>query len=153
MRSNDLYSSIALCLTGLAFLCGGLRLGFGSLSTPGPGFMPIIVGAALSSLSIILVALTLIAGPSQERVTFWQEKTSWRKVLSGLLSLILYLLFLNPMGYLITTSLFLIYLLRFVGKRRWSSSVLVGLLACVASYFVFKVVLEVRLPAGMIPID
>ena len=152
MRKNDLYSSIALCLTGLAFIYGGLRLGFGSLSTPGPGFMPILVGGALSSLSIVLVALTLIAGPSQERTSFWQEKTSWRKVLFVLLSLIFYLLFLNPIGYIITTSLFLIYLLKFIGKKGWRSSVLVGLVASAVSYFVFKVVLEVRLPAGMINI-
>ncbi len=152
MRKNDLYSSIALCLTGLAFIYGGLHLGFGSLSTPGPGFMPIIVGGALFLLSIVLLAQTLIAGSLQEKLSFWQEKTSWRKVSFVLLSLIFFLVFLNYLGYIITTSLFLIYLLKFIGKRGWSSSILVGIVASVASYFVFKAGLEVRLPVGIINI-
>jgi putative tricarboxylic transport membrane protein len=149
VRKNDIYSSIALCLTGLAFVCGGLHLGFGSLSTPGAGFMPIIVGGALFSLSVALLASTMIAGSLQERVSFWQEKTSWRKVVPALLSLVCYLLFLDYLGYITTTSLFLIYLLKFIGKRRWASSILVGIVASIASYFVFKAGLEVRLPAGI----
>ena len=150
MRNNDLYSSIALCLAGLAFIYGGLRLGFGTLSTPGAGFLPIIVGGALFSLSVALLASTLIAGLFQERVSFWQEKTSWKKVSFALLSLIFFLVSLNYLGYIITTSLFLIYLLKFIGKRGWSSSIPVGIIASVISYFVFKVLLEVRLPVGII---
>ena len=150
MQKNDLYSSVALCLTGLAFMVGGLRLGFGSLHTPGPGFMPMIVGGALSSLSFVLIVLTLMGGPLRGRLTFWQENGNWRKIFFAFLSLIFFLVFVNYLGYLITTSLFLIYLLRFIGKRAWGSSVLVGVIASVASYFVFKVVLEVRLPIGIV---
>jgi len=114
--------------------------------------MPIIVGGTLFLLSIVLLASTLIAGSLQERASFWQEKTSWRKVSFALLSLIFFLVFVNYLGYIITTSLFLIYLLKFIGKRGWSSSIFVGIAASVVSYFVFKVLLEVRLPMGIIKI-
>lgn len=151
MRNRELYSSGVWFLVGLGFLFGGLRLGYGSLSTPGPGFLPSLIGGILSLLSILLFIVNVLAKNMLEgQVSFWKEKSSWRKVLFSFLSLIFYLIFLNYLGYIITTFLFSLYLFKFIGKRGWWVSILVAILASSVSWVIFSVGMEVPLPKGMI---
>jgi len=151
LRNRELYGSGVWFLVGLGFLFGGLRLGYGSLSTPGPGFLPSLIGGILSLLSILLFIVNVLAKNRLEgQVSFWKEKSSWRKVLFSFLSLIFYLIFLNYLGYIITTFLFSLYLFKFIGKRGWWVSILVAILASSVSWVIFSVGMEVPLPKGMI---
>lgn len=153
MRNSDSWSSLVWLLVGLGFIAGGLRMGIGPLNAPGPGFFPALIGGVFSLLSMALFITTFLAKgqPSEER-SFWKEKKSWRKVLLSLLSLVFYLISLDYLGYRITTFLFILFLLKFVGKRRWGSSILIALLVSWASYAVFKTGLGVSLPKGLIKI-
>ncbi|OGP89705.1 MAG: hypothetical protein A2156_00660 [Deltaproteobacteria bacterium RBG_16_48_10] len=153
-KSNyNLWSSLVWCLGGLGFFVGGLRLGVGSLSTPGPGFLPSVFGGILSILSIVLFVLTIqVKSKPQGQVKFWKEEKSWKKVLYSLLSLIFYLIFLNYLGYITTTFLFCFYLFKFIGGKGWWVSLLVAILASLVSYIVFDIGMEVPLPKGIIKI-
>jgi putative tricarboxylic transport membrane protein len=126
-------------------------MGIGPLNAPGPGFFPALIGGVFSLLSMALFITTFLAKdqPSEVR-SFWKEKKSWRRVLLSLLSLVFYLISLNYLGYRITTFLFILFLLKFVGKRRWGSSILIALLVSWGSYVVFKTGLGVSLPKGPI---
>lgn len=154
MRNSDFFSSVVWFLIGLGFLFGGLRLGYGSLNTPGPGFLPSMIGGVLSLLSLLLFIVTLLAPKNRLEIeaSFWKEKTSWKKVLFSFLSLIFYLIFLNYLGYIITTFLFSLYLFKFIGRRGWWSSLLVAILASLVSWVIFRVGMEVPLPEGIIKI-
>lgn len=126
----------------------------GPLNTPGPGFFPLVIGGVLSLLSIILLVRTLWADTGPEgKLTFWKEKRSWGKVLFSLLGLIFYLIFLNYLGYLLTTFLFIVYLLKFIGKKGWRTSILIAILIAASSYVLFQIGLGVSLPKGMIKIS
>ncbi len=125
----------------------------GPINTPGPGFFPLVIGGVLSLLSIILLVRTLWAETGLEgKINFWKEKRSWEKVLSSLLGLIFYLILLNYLGYLLTTFLFIIYLLKFIGKKGWLASTLMAILIAASSYILFQTGLGVSLPKGMIKI-
>jgi putative tricarboxylic transport membrane protein len=151
VKNKELFSSVVWFLVGLGFLFGGLRLGYGRLSTPGPGFLPFMIGCVLSLLSILLFIVNVLPKDRLEsQVRFWKEKESWKKVLFSFLSLIFYLIFLNYLGYIITTFLFSLYLFKFIGKRRWWLSILIAVLASSVSWVIFRVGMEVPLPKGMI---
>jgi putative tricarboxylic transport membrane protein len=140
-------------LIGLGFSWGGVKLGIGPVNNPGPGFFPLVIGGVLSLLSITLFIRTLWADIGREsKITFWKEKRSWEKVLFSLLALIFYLIFLNYLGYLLTTFLFIIYLLKFIGKKGWLTSVLMAILIAASSYALFQMGLGVSLPKGLIKI-
>jgi len=128
-------------------------MGIGPLNGPGPGFFPTIIGGIFSLLSIALFVTTL---PTKDRLRerggFWKEKSSWRKVLPSLLSLVFYLVSLDYLGYRITTFLFILFLLKFVGQRKWGSSILIAILVSGGSYAIFKTGLGVSLPKGWIKI-
>jgi putative tricarboxylic transport membrane protein len=98
----------------------------------------------------LFISTFLAKDEPSERRSFWKEKKSWRKVLLSLLSLVFYLISLNYLGYRITTFLFILFLLKFVGKRRWGPSILIAMLVSWGSYVVFKTGLGVSLPKGLI---
>ena len=146
VRNNHLFESILWFSVGLWFLWGGLKLGVGDLHNPDAGFFPIIIGGVLSLLSVAFFIATLLGKGSVEQVSFWKEKKSWKRVLAALLSLIFYNIFLDYLGYMTTTFLFFIYLLKFIGKKRWATSIVVAILASFLSYLLFHVVMGVPLP-------
>ncbi len=153
MRNNDFYSSLVWLLVGLGFLGGGLKMGVGPMNTPGPGFFPVVIGATFSLLSLVLF-LTALSRKIQpaEIGRFWKSRHSWKKVIPSLLSLVFYLMALNYLGYLVTTMLFIFYLLKYVGKSKWVFSISIALLLTVASYAVFRIALRVPLPRGVLQI-
>lgn len=128
-------------------------MGIGPLNAPGPGFFPVLIGGVFSLLSMALFMSTFLVKdqPSEVR-SFWKEKKSWRKVSISLLSLVFYLISLNYLGYLITTFLFILFLLKFVGQRKWGPSILIAILVSWGSYAIFKTGLGVALPKGLIQI-
>lgn len=77
-----------------------------------------------------------------------RARSGWESVLSVLLAAILFLLVLEPFGYVLASWLLLAGLMRYLGVR-WSVVLLVALLVSLASYQVFGVWLRVPLPRGM----
>jgi putative tricarboxylic transport membrane protein len=150
-RKKDFLSSIFWGGVGLAFGLGGIRLGLGSLHTPGPGFIPAIMGGVLLLLSVVLLLTVFLSRTGeQEKFTFWKEQGSWRTILYSFLALLGYIIFLDPLGYLLATFFFLLYLLKFIsGKKLWLA-LGVALLTSAMSYLLFAVGLGVSLPHGMI---
>ena len=129
---------------------GGLKMGLGPLNAPGPGFFPAVIGGILSSLSAALLVTASRSKASPARGSFWKQKGSWVKILPSLLSLLFYLAFLDFLGYLLTTSLFIFFLLKFVGKKGWGASILIAVIVAAGSYAMFRMGLGVLLPRGFI---
>ncbi len=85
-----------------------------------------------------------------EKQRFWKEKSSWVKISLALLSLIFYMIFLDFLGYIATTIIFVFFLLKFVGKKGWGISIVMAVLVSLGSYALFKMALGVSLPRGLI---
>jgi len=150
VKSTDSVSSLFCLGLGLVFIGGGLKMGLGPLNAPGPGFFPAVIGGVLSSLSAALfVAASRKKNPS-EKGRFWKQEGSWAKILPSLLSLVFYLAFLDILGYLLTTSLFILFLLKFVGRKGWGASILMALIVSASSYALFRMGLGVLLPRGFL---
>ena len=150
VRNNDFVSSLFCLCLGLVFMGGGVKMGLGPLNAPGPGFFPAVLGGVLSSLSTVLFVTAARRKGLSEKGRFWKQEGSWRKILPSLLSLFFYLAFLDFLGYLLTTGLFILFLLKFVGKKGWGASILMAVIASAGSYALFRMGLGVLLPRGLI---
>ena len=150
MRKYNLYSSIFLFLIGWGSILGGVKYQFGSLYSPGPGFLPVILGGILSLLSIGLFFTAFFSHilPS-EKIAFQKPDKNWRNILSSIFALISYTVLLNYLGYALSTFIFLFYLFRFIGKKKWWISILIAALASVITYIGFAVALGIPLPKCM----
>ena len=151
MRKNDQVTSILFFFIGLGFIVGGTQMGLGPLNAPGAGFFPAAIGGIFSILSLaLLITASLGNNHGEEKERFWKGDRSWVKISITLLALIFYLVALDYLGYIITTLLFMLFLLKFVGRKGWAVSVCTAVLVSLGSYALFKIALGVTLPRGLI---
>ena len=70
----------------------------------------------------------------------------------ALASLALFILVLEPLGYLVTTFGVLVVQLRWVEGRSRQTTLLIAGIAALVSFALFRVVLKVPLPVGIVPL-
>ena len=126
------------------------KLGLGRLRSPGPGFMPFLIGlcllpASLYSFISLLMQRHRAAGPKRED----EDKSNLTKVFAVTLSLFAYTFVLEGLGYLIATIPLLVILFGCGGgKKRWKTVVMASALTGFITYFGFSY-LGVQFPVGI----
>lgn len=132
----------------LAIPVGAASWGFGvgSPKSPGAGFWPLLIALAMAGLGV-----SLILRPTPDAMPAAGE-SRWRKFVVSLGTLAFYVVALEPLGYLSATVVMLFVQLRWVESRSWKSSAAIAVLAAVISLFIFRVLLKVSLPVGVIPL-
>ncbi|MFD1415736.1 tripartite tricarboxylate transporter TctB family protein [Oceanobacillus jeddahense] len=68
----------------------------------------------------------------------------------GLLIITIYVLFINIIGFIVSTFLFFVVFLRFMGEKRIRMYVYIALAFNLFIYFLFAVQLNVQLPSGIL---
>jgi putative tricarboxylic transport membrane protein len=141
--SRDLTSAL-FWLAIAAFVCleGFTNLKLGNLRSPGPGFFPFWGGLLLGTLSLILLARSL-----KIRERLGSAAIPWPALLLVLGALLGYLLFLETLGFVTVTFLFLLLLFRF-GKTGWIKSGGWAVITTTVAYVLFRFWLQVQLPRG-----
>jgi putative tricarboxylic transport membrane protein len=119
----------------------------GKASRPGPGFLPFGLAIVLIglSLALILKSWKKESGP----VPFWPER-GWLRPLLGVGIFLLYALILGPLGFILTTFLFLIFWMWIIERIRWVTILTLSVGVTAILYFIFEYFLEVPLPAGLL---
>ena len=72
------------------------------------------------------------------------------KVVLVLLSLFLYVIFMETVGFIPLTVLLFIFLLGIIEKKRWFFTVFVSVVVTAISYLIFEVWLQCMLPRGLL---
>jgi putative tricarboxylic transport membrane protein len=118
------------------------NLKLGTLRQPGPGFFPFWGSLLLGTFSLIVLLSSL---KSRERLG--SGDFPWPALLVVLGALLAYLLFLEPLGFVTVTFVFLFLLFRF-GKTGWIKSAAGAIVATSLAYALFSFWLKVQLPRG-----
>jgi putative tricarboxylic transport membrane protein len=147
VRANaQLIAASVLLAFGLFAVWQASLLKVGSATSPGPGFFPLVLGIALALLAAALVGQAWRAGAAPASV----EPTSDYKTIAGVLVLILIAsLLLEPVGYVPTMIVLTAALLKLAG-RGWKATLVIAVVAAVASYLLFDRGLGVPLPQGLL---
>lgn len=139
---------------GLAAVCGGVllavvgwRLDPGTSKLPGPGFFPLLIAVTMGALG-----LWLLLRPGNEEKPAQPESSRWNSFALALVSIFGYAIILQDLGYLISTSALLVVQLRWVEKQNWRISLLTAGMASIVSLIIFRVLLKVPLPLGVLPL-
>ncbi len=154
MRALDLRSSLFWLLLSIAVIIGSLRMGLGTLQSPGMGFMSFWAGGLLAILSLALLVRTISGRRKQTKQTTVPGGRR-KKILMALSALVVYALILPTAGYLISTFLLMSFLYWFAdpsGKRWFFWCLALSLLTTAISYYVFSVLLNCQFPAGVLGI-
>lgn len=151
--SRDVASSLFWAGVGVVFCAGSLAYGFGSTGVPGAAFLPFLTGLSLVVLSILNLAVALRkkrVGPSPDQApTGYPAGKKAKRILVVLAALLFYVIALERLGFLMTSFSFMAAVIA-LDFRRWPLVVLAS--ACFTAFFfiLFKVVLRVPLPLGIL---
>lgn len=146
--NNDQLSGAVWFGLGLAVCLGSLQYKLGTPAAPGTGFMPFLTGLAIcffSGIGLIHATLRKRRGEGWSPVL---QGVFWKNAMIILVSLLAYALLLFPLGFVITTTLFIAFLLRAIVPQRWSVVIACSILTAAASYLIFEVWLKAQLPKG-----
>ena len=136
----DRLFGVFLLFLGVYVVYGGLTLEVPFSYDPlGPKTFPVILGALLSALSLVVIA-------KPEKSHFPQSATMLNTVLIVVL-LVLYSLSFNFLGFLLSTALLVFFISRiFKGTTKQALGSAIGVSLSV--YVLFGVLLDVALPSG-----
>ena len=146
MAWRDRLSAIAFIVFSGVTICLALNVPMGKVGKPGPGIFPLILSVVIGLLSLFLFLRTLRS--KEKHGTEEMPITKWR--LAYLLGdLCLYGSLFRPLGFLISTWIFLI-ILKPIVKKQWIHVVLGSLFVSVTLFFFFNYLLKVELPMGIL---
>jgi hypothetical protein len=153
VRRYDLISSLGFMLLAAYVVWSGFRLGFGEWREPGPGFIAVLVGVLLGGLSGICLAVSRRGAAAADAARrFFPETGSGRRVGLIVAALAAFALLLDRLGFLISTVLFLLFLLRTIQPQRWRTTLVMSVATAIVCVVVFQLWLQVQLPEGPINI-
>ncbi len=66
------------------------------------------------------------------------------------LSLFMFVVLVNTLGFIFTTFLFLFFLLRFIEPQEWSTVFIITIVSTGSSYLIFQLWLKADLPTGFL---
>jgi hypothetical protein len=138
-------SGVALALLAVVVLeeCWRTRLPLGSLATPGPAYVPVVLALALLVAGVLVA--TLGRNVSTLAAAGWRE---WRHVVAIVLTCAFVALALERLGYRITMTLACAFLVGVVERKGVVAAVLLSVGLAVGTYFLFDTLLRVQLPRG-----
>ena len=147
MQGRDGKIGVFLLIVSLLLCYGALKLGIGKTHDPGPGFFPFLAGLIIALLSLILIISSFRAQPRYALPP--GPLLTGRAVLTLGVFLITGLL-VEKAGFFICTFLVTMAILRINGVKKLPFLLLVAILTSLGIYLVFNVLLDVRLPLGIL---
>jgi putative tricarboxylic transport membrane protein len=141
-RRGGVAVACALAVVGLVFLWQAALLDFGDIGLPGPGFFPLLLGAALVGLSVLI------------GIDHWREshgpsvEIGHRDVLIVSAALLAVPLLFEALGAYITLGLFGAALLVLIARTPVWLAGAAALIAMAACWYFFQVLLGLQLPTG-----
>jgi putative tricarboxylic transport membrane protein len=146
-------------LTGLISVAFGLIYGYMSYSLPravfGNPFDPIYFPLGISIVAIFIGILLLVKSDFKLSIQAYRnlineddvKKNDRRRIFYTCLACVGYALLFEHLGYVISTSIFMFWVLTITsGIKEWKTSIIVALCFAVGVYFIFNTLLSISLP-------
>ena len=150
MGKADRISAIFWLCFAVLVIIQSYHLGLGTLHKPGPGFLFFWVNIVLVIMSLIVLIRAWV-GKKEEKpqpAIFVGQNVS--KIVSVLISLFLYAILMELVGFILITLLFFIFILKIIEKKGWFYTAFVSIVVTVISYLIFETWLQSQLPKGLL---
>lgn len=149
MRKSSIITTFLFLVFALGAFNEARKLPFGRVSAPQPGFFPLILSVLLVIISVLVLGQSRKARGEDSGA--WSEM-SWKKIGLALGALFTFALLFESLGYLVTTFLFVTFLMRAVDREKWRLAIAVAFSASFISYLLFGLLLKTPLPVGFLGI-
>ena len=143
--------AVAFSLIGLAgyLMFEGRALRFGTMRVPQTAFFPSVLAVLLLCFSLIALVQAFRqseTGPAPGKI----EIAGWFRIGATLATLVGFAAALESLGFLLSTFLLMMLLLRAIEAPPWSKVIVVALATALAAYLLFDWLLGIPLPVGVL---
>jgi hypothetical protein len=151
MPRSDRFSALFFLALAIFICQQSMAIGVGTLGRPGPGLMSFGSGAAIGLLSLAFLIQTFISKKGPDGSDLGKGSGGTAKTVSICISLFIFTIAVNWLGFILSTLFFVLFLFRTVETESWWRSVMKAVLVTIGNYLVFVVWMGVRLPKGFLP--
>jgi putative tricarboxylic transport membrane protein len=146
--NTELWSGLVGLALSFFVVWSGYSLKLGTINDPGSGYVMFYAGLLMVLFSlIILYGAIKDGGPTF--LSLWRN-VLWTKPLLVIALLVAFTLLFETLGFLLSTVLLLIALLRVIDPVPWSRAVPIALLVPLICWYVLEKLLLIQLPAGIL---
>ena len=153
MKTGFLIEVFVILIIGLISIIDGIRLTTGvriesGFDILGPGFYNIGIG----SLVIIVGVIYFIFSRGKDETQAKDATVTKNKIrfVSMIAVMAIYAFLMHLIGYLVSTFVFFVLILRVVGFRSWLINVIVSIVSSISLYIVFVKWLNMIFPRGVL---
>ena len=150
MSKAETIVGVGVFFTGALLLMGTIKMPYSLEGVPGPGFLPLWLSLALMVTGGMLTIKGIWPGPLPKAEVIWPGRIAWKRNGILLSALAISFLLLDPLGFLVTTALFVAAVAYGLGTRSWRILASLPPLTAIVLYGVFAVWLRVPLPRGIL---
>jgi len=152
MVTGDRVSSLFGLLFAFYILKESFDLDVGGLHQPGPGFFSLFGGILLGVFSAILFFRSLVSRAGKKDRKAKGKEENLRFVFYIFVGLLVYTFTFEWLGFILSTFLLVVILLKFFDPQNWWKLVLTAGVASLSTYIIFAVLLKSELPKGILEI-
>jgi putative tricarboxylic transport membrane protein len=146
-RKADIVVALILAGMGVLVIVDSLRLGMGwAADGPQSGYFPFYIGVLMVVASLGTVGV-VVFGRDRTHSAF-VERTQFRDVLKVLVPTAVFVALIGVIGIYVASGLFIGAFMRWLGRFRWRTIVIVGVAVPLALFLLFEVWFLVPLPKG-----
>ncbi len=147
LRSADLATGVFMTLLGIVTLSQSCQIKGQAGERLSPATLPILIGFMILAAGI----MQFYAGwryKGEEKIIAWPDDFGRKRVLISIGLMIVYLALLEPLGFVLSTLVFITAGVWYLGKYHWWVAPLTGLLSALVVLLVFIDFLGLSFPLG-----
>jgi putative tricarboxylic transport membrane protein len=144
-NKRDMIFAAVLIPLGIAVIIEAFRLKLGTPLHPGAGFFPLLMGLVLIALSTLLFIRGWVKHGKAH-----QPFGEWKEAIIVVAAQAFYVATLDVLGYVISSIVLSFAVLWSMEVRSWKTLLGASLILSVGAYILFRYLLAVELPAGLL---
>lgn len=150
MKTADIFGGVIGILIGLGAIWEGTKMPTDVVMKIGPSFFPNILAGFLILFSVVLL-INALKGKSKGTIAPLRlSDPGVRRGLITLAATIVFCVVLDPLGFILTSIIFLAFMMLVLGKRSALALTTVPPLVTFAIWLVFEKMLYLSLPPGLL---
>ena len=146
-RTGGVILAGVLVLAGAGLLWSAVAAADGELGLQSPRLAPVVI-----SVAWVAVAVAYLVSQLRSREPAPAEKPGWWSPAGVAASLAGFAVALEYAGFVVSAAVFIVVVARVLGSRHLVRDVVVAVLLPVAVYLAFTRLLDIFLPAGVLPL-
>jgi putative tricarboxylic transport membrane protein len=153
-RRNEKITAVFLLGFSVLFFFKGLGLPLGTFQSPGPGFLPAVVGGLLilCGAAYFLRVFRKKEGPEGREISPEEGRKNYWAVGGIFLCALLFPLLLEPLNFLLTTFAVSFLMLLALQPKKWGRALVLAFFLSAGSFLIFARLLGVSLPMGALEV-